>query len=379
MLALGSGLARVPLDTLTHQRLPGGVTVDWLVSVAFVLPGAVVGALVAARRPGNPIGWIMLLIFLLAGIPAGEYAVLDYRIHHGRLPLGWAAVALVADWPVWLILIVIFLWLFPDGRLAGGRWRRAYVILAVAGLLLALVVSASGVIAVAGHSVPVTAGGTPVAYPSGPWVVAQFVLLIAMLAAVLAWLILQLPRYRRSAGARRQQLKWLYSGAIVFVVSVIVSALASGNSGNPWQLVGAIGMTVFPVCIGVAVLKYRLYAIDRIISRVISYAMITAVLAGVFAAVVVLATKVLPGTTPVAVAASTLAAAALFNPLRKRVQHAVNRRFNRARYNADTAITAFAAHARDAVDLDAVRTDLLAAVHAALEPAHVSVWISQRG
>jgi hypothetical protein len=111
----------------------------------------------------------------------------------------------------------------------------------------------------------------------------------------------------------------------------------------------------------------------------VAYAIITGLLIGVYAGVVLLATRVLPFHTPVAVAAATLAAAALFNPVRRRVQRAVDRRFNRARYNADTTITAFAAHLRDAVDLDTVRTDLLAAVQAALEPAHASVWISQRG
>jgi hypothetical protein len=140
-----------------------------------------------------------------------------------------------------------------------------------------------------------------------------------------------------------------------------------------------LGVAVLPVCIGVAVLKYRLYEIDRIISRVISYAIITAVLAGVFAGLVVLATNVLPVKTPVAVAAATLAAAALFNPLRKRVQRAVDRRFNRAHYDAGKTIAAFAARLQDAVDLDTVSDDLAAVVRQALEPAHVSVWMSQRG
>ncbi len=138
------------------------------------------------------------------------------------------------------------------------------------------------------------------------------------------------------------------------------------------------GIAVLPVCIGVAVLKYRLYAIDRIISRVISYAIITAVLAGVFAGLVLLATLVLPFslTTPVPVAASTLAAAALFNPLRRRVQRAVDRRFNRARYNAEAIVAAFTARLRGTVDLDTVQGDLVGAVHQVFEPAHVSVWVA---
>jgi hypothetical protein len=191
----------------------------------------------------------------------------------------------------------------------------------------------------------------------------------------------QVPRYRRSAGERRQQFKWLYTGAAIFVVSVISAVITSGSSGLDLavnNVIVPVGFAILPVCVGVAVLRYRLYEIDRIISRVISYAIITAVLAGVFAGLVLLATVVLPFKTPVAVAAATLAAAALFNPLRKRVQHAVDRRFNRARYDADQTVAAFAARLKDAVDLDSVRDDLAGVVHQALEPAHVSVWISQR-
>ena len=126
-------------------------------------------------------------------------------------------------------------------------------------------------------------------------------------------------------------------------------------------------LAALPVCIGVAILKYRLYDIDRIISRTLAYAIVTGLLVGVYAGLVLLTTQVFRVHTPVAVAASTLAAAALFNPVRRRVQKAVDRRFNRARYDADKTITAFAAHLRDAVDLDAVRADLLGVVHAALE------------
>ena len=129
--------------------------------------------------------------------------------------------------------------------------------------------------------------------------------------------------------------------------------------------------------IGVAILKYRLYEIDRIISRTLAYAIVTGLLVGVYAGLVLLATQVLRFHTPVAVAASTLVAAALFNPVRRRVQHTVDRRFNRARYDAERTVTAFAARLQDAVDPDAVRTDLAGMVHTALEPTHVSVWLRQ--
>src|ERR1035438_2893503 len=139
-----------------------------------------------------------------------------------------------------------------------------------------------------------------------------------------------------------------------------------------------IGIVALPVSVGVAILKYRLYDIDRIISRTLAYAIVTGLLVGVYAGLVLLTTQVFRVHTPVAVAASTLAAAALFNPLRRRVQKAVDRRFNRARYDADQTVAAFATRLKDAVDLDSVRDDLAGVVSRALEPAHVSVWISQR-
>ncbi len=130
-----------------------------------------------------------------------------------------------------------------------------------------------------------------------------------------------------------------------------------------------------PVAMGVGILKYRLYEIDRLISRTLSYLIITGLLAGVFVGIVVLTTDVLPFSSPVGVAASTLAAAALFNPLRLRVQRLVDRRFNRARYDAEAIVAAFTLRLRDAVDLETVRSELLQAVDRAVEPAHASVWI----
>ncbi len=137
------------------------------------------------------------------------------------------------------------------------------------------------------------------------------------------------------------------------------------------------GLAALPIAIGVGILKYRLYEIDRIISRTVSYSIVTALLAGTFVGLVVLTTDVLPFSSSVGVAASTLAAAALFNPLRLRVQRAVDRRFNRARYDAEATVAAFAQRLRDAVDLDTVSADLLATVKRAVEPAHATVWIRQ--
>ena len=139
-----------------------------------------------------------------------------------------------------------------------------------------------------------------------------------------------------------------------------------------------LGFAALPLSIGIGILKYRLYEIDRLISRTLAYAIVTGLLVGVYAGLVLLSTHVLTVHGTVAVAASTLAAAALFTPLRRRVQHAVDRRFNRARYDADQTIAAFSTHLKDAVDLDSVRTDLTAVVHRVLEPAHVSLWPTPR-
>jgi hypothetical protein len=142
--------------------------------------------------------------------------------------------------------------------------------------------------------------------------------------------------------------------------------------------VAILAIFALPVSMGVAILKYRLYDIDRIISRTLAYAIVTGLLIGVYAGLVLLATQVLGRQSPVAVAAATLAGAALFNPVRRRVQHAVDRRFNRARYDADQTVAAFAARLQEAVDLHRVRDDLTATVHQALEPAHITVWIAPR-
>jgi len=182
---------------------------------------------------------------------------------------------------------------------------------------------------------------------------------------------------------KRQQLKWLASGGAVAIISVIL-AVPFSTSGTTTAVLEWLdnlawfGLAALPVSMGVAILKYRLYDIDRIISRTLAYAVVTGVLVGGYAGLVLLATRVASVSSPVAVAASTLAAAALFNPLRRWVQRAVDRRFNRARYDADRTIAAFAARLTGAIDLGTVQADLASVAHQALEPAHISLWISQR-
>jgi hypothetical protein len=192
----------------------------------------------------------------------------------------------------------------------------------------------------------------------------------------------EVARYRNASGEERAQLKWLLWGAIVFVISGTVIILAGTLDPNPSVIVkvaegvALVALNGFPLSVGVAILKYRLYEIDRVISRTLAYVIMTGLLVGCYVGVVTLGTDVLPFRGSVAVAASTLVVAALFNPLRRRVQHAVDRRFNRARYDAEMTVAAFAARLQDAVDPAAVQADLLGAVQRSLEPVHASVWLS---
>ena len=204
---------------------------------------------------------------------------------------------------------------------------------------------------------------------------------VLLLAATALAAVLSLAfRYRRARAAERAQLKWLvYAGGLILLALLaqilIPQIMGGGNAAS--NLANAIitgAFALVPIAIGIAVLRYRLYDIDRVISRTLAYTIVTGLLIAIYAGLVLLATQVLRIHGAVTVAAATLVAAALFNPVRRRVQHRVDRRFNRARYDAETTVAAFAARLKDAVDLDAIRDDLTSVVRTALEPAHVSVW-----
>jgi hypothetical protein len=357
----------VPLAGLTVLN-----TGSYLVSLAF----AGVGVVVARRQPLNPIGWILLIFIFLAllGDDAGAYAVLAYTHGHQGLPLAPVAVLLAPLGTLAIPVLPLVILLFPDGRLASRRWR--WVLWAYAGLIafFATIIYALTIAAVASHKIRLDSSGstTNTDHPPG-WI---GVLIVPILLIWLSFIAHQVLSWRRATDERRQQLKWLACGAAISLTS-FVAAVALGSTSTLAQVLFN-GIAALPVSIGVAILKYRLYDIDRIISRTLAYAIVTGLLVGVYTGLVLLTTQVLRVHTPVAVAASTLAAAALFNPVRRRVQQMVDRRFNRARYDADQTIAAFAARLKDAVDLDSVRDDLAGVVHQALEPAHVSVWISQR-
>jgi hypothetical protein len=357
-------------------------------ALAFAVVCGLLGALVALRQPGNPEGWLLLApaVLAIAILDTGLYAVLDYHLHHGLLPLGELAVFVRNTIGVPLLfLFALVILLFPDGRLT-RRWRwvlwlyLALVLLATVGFAA----GEAGALATAPIQVDVNGSYTGTGSPAGLYgtlaAAGSAFVLIPLFWPVFA--ARQVLSWRRASGERRQQLKWLMGGAVIALAGLALIVLGPPKDelvGRVVRDVAFVCLAALPVSIGIGILKYHLYDIDRIISRTLAYALLTGLLVGVYTGVVLLATRVLPLSSPVAVAASTLVAAALFSPLRRWVQRAVDRRFNRARYDADATVAAFAARLQDAVDLDTVRDDLAGVVRTALEPAQVSVWISQRG
>jgi hypothetical protein len=316
---------------------------------------------------------------------ASVYSVLDYRQHGGSLPLGQAAVLLGPSWAPAILLFGLSVVLFPDGELPRGRWRWPLGVLLLTGVVW--VVGAFGIAldAIIDHSIQIEPNGdlARIRHPTTGWAwwsVVTPVFFVLLGGFCLAWVASRVRAYRHSTGQRRQQLKCLLFGVVAAVLGVAGGA-GSDPSGGPGQgVVGVfsvVAVLCLPISIGVGVLKYRLYEIDRLISRTLSYALLTGALALVFVGLVLLTTRVLPFSSPVGVAASTLVAAALFSPLRVRLQRLVDRRFNRNRYDADALLAAFSSRLRDAVDLDTVRRGLLETAGRAVEPQHVSLWLRE--
>ena len=353
---------------------------DGVLFVIVAVVGAV-GYVIADRQASNPIGWLLLAASgLFALYPVSVlYTVLDYHEHARSLPLGRVSLAVQPCWVLGILCLGLAVALFPDGRLASRRWRVPLFVYIVASVWLFAVWSLSQATLHIGKGFDVDAVGNYVGWQhdfagraaSAAWLASPVVFFL-----LVAFVVRQAATWRHATGERRKQLTWLMSGGAVSAVSIFIVVTTNTSRGDRVITdVAAVGLAAIPLAIGVGILKYRLYEIDKLISRTISYLIITGLLVGVFAGIVVLTTDVLPFSSPVAVAASTLAAAGLFNPLRKRVQHLVDRRFNRARYDAETIVAAFALRLRDAVDLDTVRHELLAAVDGAVQPAHASVWI----
>jgi hypothetical protein len=385
-LALALAIVNVPLARLGHTSMSnatGSIPV-WFTAVYVAL-----GLIIAWRRPRNVLGWILICAGLFGTLSedAGFYALAVYQHHHPGLPFGWVALMAQPGWAPTIVLFGLAVLLFPDGRPPSERWRWvpwAYLGLGLLWIAGAITLTIEAILR---HMTQVDAGGNLLLLSgdnrsAGWWNVLQILFFTLLAVSWVGSVAGQVVSYRRSSGERRQQLKWLVAGAAFDVVLLALRfAIATVVAFPPvvGGLLEAICLLAVPLAMGVAIFKYRLLDIDRIVSRTLSYAIVTGLLVGVYAGIVLLATQVISVTTQVAVAASTLAAAALFNPLRRRVQRVVDRRFNRARYDADAAIAAFAGRLQDAVDIDAVRDDLADVVQQALEPAHVSLWLSEHG
>jgi hypothetical protein len=332
---------------------------------------AVIGFVLASRRPENRIGWLFLAAGLTLSVStfSGQYGLHALVADPGSWPAG-QAFAWLSNWLSLIpaVILAFLLLLFPTGQVRSPRWRpAAWFIGGVLGFstVWLLIVATS-------------TWADPFSQSQG-WsgVIGLLFLMTAVLlsTALLVGVAALVVRFVKSSGEERLQLKWCAAAALVLVVVFVTSIWVNSAAVNILQSVAFVCLWT---AIAIAVLKYRLYDIDRIISRTLAYAIVTGVLVGVYAGLVLLATEVLAIKSPVAVAGSTLVAAALFSPLRSRVQRAVDHRFNRARYDADQTVAAFAARLKDAVDLDSVRHDLAEVVDRVLEPAHVSVWISQQ-
>jgi hypothetical protein len=325
------------------------------------------GFVLVSRRPGNRIGWLALALGLTLGLRnfADQYEQRALVAAPGSWPDGPAALW-VSEW-IWLIALALaafqFL-LFPTGRLRSRRWRpAAWFVGAVFALSTAVVMAG----AARQWGRPSASLGQLVSPPVLAAMVLGFLAALAVSGAAIV------VRFARSADEERLQLKW-FAAAAVLVVATFIAVILTDSNSVPAAILNNLALLCLDVAIAVAVLKYRLYEIDRIISRTLAYTIVTSLLVGLYAGLVLLATHVLSFSSPVAVAASTLAGAALFSPLRRRVQRVVDRRFNRARYDADQMVTAFAVRLKDAVDPDVVQADLARVVQRALEPAHVSLW-----
>jgi hypothetical protein len=347
---------------------------------------ATTGAILASRLPGNPIGWFLASGGLCLALGDGASGVADagLTVHPGGVP-GAIWFAWLSQW-IWAPAIgsVVGLALvYPSGRLLSSRWRPV-ALAAVVVIALLSIGSAIG---------PWSAGSFPIQNPLlGAGDVAAIVddaavptALTAALVALLAVASLVI-RYRHGGTVERAQLKWFAAIAAFSVPAFFVGTALFGTTGvavvvsNVAFVSAFTGFALMPVAIGIAILRYRLYEIDRLISRGLSYGVVTAILGGLFVGVVLGLQAILApftGSNTFAVAGSTLLVAAVFQPLRRRVQRLVDRRFNRTRYDAERTVADFAGRLRGQIDLEQLRSEILATIDAAVEPSSVSLWLRE--
>lgn len=347
----------------------------WFESAFNVPVFATVGAVILSRRPAHPIG----RLFSAVGVGGvvqfffGQYATLSIHAEES-FPGGDTAAWLsdVAQMSVVLTLLFIVL-LFPTGSLVSHRWKP------IAGLTLGTtLIVLLGVAFAPGPLSNWPSIDNPLGVETELFEALMFVGGLLGLVCFIAALVSLILRFRRSSGDEREQLKWVaWAAALGFTLilgSVIGSEDFNDRYGSAIWMVGILGL---PVSCAVAVLKYRLYEIDRIISRTLTYGALTAALSGGFLLAVLALQSLLPvpDDSPLIVAASTLGVIAAFGPLRRRFQSAVDHRFNRSRYDAARAIDTFGARLRDEVDIETVQSDLVTTVRNTMHPAHVSLWL----
>jgi hypothetical protein len=353
-------------------------------TVFLALPGIAftgVGALVALRRPGNRVAWLLLAIGACWAVVLTASAVSSWADESGRLgsSVEWIS------WTGWLWVPAVGLMgthlplRLPDGRLPSPRWRP-FSRACTAGIALASVVIAT-------EPSPASELRNPIASEPLQLLSPALAVMPVLLAGAVASVV---RRYRRTAGAReRLQIRCIAFGAALCVATYLVVVmflivLELGEETVPASVLGNLALLAYcaiPVSIGVAILRHRLYDIDRIINRALVYGSVTALLLAAYVVLVLALQATLEPLTDgngVAVALSTLAAAALFRPLRRRVQDAVDRRFARRRYDAARTLERFAARLRTETDLDALRAEMTAVVHETMQPAHVSLWLRER-
>jgi hypothetical protein len=386
--ALGMlGLAAVPwMDRLLRQAGRADLvqlTPDTAAPVLALVSGATVGAVLASRRPRHPVGWLLLALALsgVATAAAAQYLTWGLLVRPGSLPgarlvaRSYLAVGFTA-----LVLIGFVLLLTPTGSPPSPRWRwwaRSMVALPI--LLLVVVTLAPGRL---DPRYQALGGPFDLRGLGGVLLVANQLALavttVGMVAAAgsLVW------RFRRARGLERLQLRWVAWAAVLVVLSgvVVLAALATGVGGAT-ALLGwgvGVGAAVLPLAIGAAILRYRLYDLDRIVSRTLAYGLLTVLLGLAYAAVALVLGQLLGRDSSLVVAAATLAVAAVFQPARRRVQAAVERRFNRRRYDAVRTIQAFSARLRQQVDLDTLTVELLAVVEQTMQPTQAWLWLRQQ-
>jgi hypothetical protein len=376
------GLAMVPwMDRLLiragrpdlTQLVPGSIVGP----VVAVLSAATVGAVLASRRPRHPVGWL-LLGFALSLTAAGvitSYVIYGLLARPGALP---AAHAVARYYPATgaaaLGLLSLVLLLTPTGSLPSARWRWWAWVTAATPVALVLVVPV-----VPGRLDPqLLVASSPFSDRAlgGVLLVATRVALAVTALAVAVAAGSLVVRFRRAQGVERQQLRWVALAAALMVLAVpVVLAPVALESPILVDWAPAVWVVVLPVAVGAAILRYRLYDLDRIISRTVAYGLLTLLLGGGYAVVVLGLGQLLERESPLVVAAATLAVAAVFQPARRRVQAVVDRRFNRRRHDTTRIVEGFGARLRDQVDLDTLTADLLAVVDQTMQPTQTSLWL----